>query len=286
MSLDYKLGVSSWLFVSPFTSPHIEPLFEKVAALGYDFIEIAIEDPSLFDADLVAAALSKYKLSAVVCGAFGASRDLTHSDPLVHQQCFDYIEACFKLCNKWNTHFLAGPIYSAVGKRRMLSPKDRQTEWDLAVKNVRIACEIASQYHCALAIEPINRFETDLVNTSADVCKLVQEINHPSAKISLDSFHMNIEEKNPMDAILQAGNNLIHMQISENHRGIPGSGITPWNDYVLGLNKINYKGMISLESFTPMNQQLAEAVCIWKPLAESQEIFAQEGLKFMKKTFN
>ena len=157
---------------------------------------------------------------------------------------------------------------------------------ELAVKNVRIACEIASQYHCALAIEPINRFETDLVNTSADVCKLVQEINHPSAKISLDSFHMNIEEKNPMDAILQAGNNLIHMQISENHRGIPGSGITPWNDYVLGLNKINYKGMISLESFTPMNQQLAEAVCIWKPLAESQEIFAQEGLKFMKKTFN
>ena len=66
MSLDYKLGVSSWLFVSPFTSPHIEPLFEKVAALGYDFIEIAIEDPSLIDADLVAAALSKYKLSAVV----------------------------------------------------------------------------------------------------------------------------------------------------------------------------------------------------------------------------
>jgi D-psicose/D-tagatose/L-ribulose 3-epimerase len=285
MSSKYKLGVSSWLFVSPFTSESIVPIFEKVAQLGYDAIEIAVEDPNQIDAEQVAAALQKYNLKAVVCGAFGASRDLTSNDPVVHQACFDYIEACLKLCNQWGTSFLAGPIYSAVGKRRMLSADARKKEWDLAVKNVRIACEIAAQHNCQLAIEPINRFETDLVNTAADVCQLVKDINHPAAKISLDSFHMNIEEKNPMDAILQAGSDLIHMQISENHRGIPGTGITPWNDYATALNKINYTGVISLESFTPKNQQLAEAVCIWKPLAESQELFAQEGLNFMKKIF-
>ena len=285
MSGKYKLGVSSWLFVSPFTTQSIEPIFEKVAQLGYDAIEIAVEDPKQIDAEKVAAALRKYNLTAVVCGAFGSSRDLTSNDPAIHQECFDYIEACLKLCNQWDTNFLAGPMYSAVGKRRMLSPVDRKKEWDLAVKNVRIACEMAAQHHCQLAIEPINRFESDLINSAADVCQLVKEINHPAAKISLDSFHMNIEEKNPLEAILQAGENLIHMQISENHRGIPGTGITPWNDYANGLNKINYQGMISLESFTPMNQQLAEAVCIWKPLADSQEIFAQQGLDFMKKTF-
>ncbi len=285
MSGKYKLGVSSWLFVSPFTTQSIEPIFEKVAQLGYDAIEIAVEDPQQIDAEKVANALRKYNLTAVVCGAFGTSRDLTSNDPAIHQECFDYIEACLKLCNLWDTNFLAGPMYSAVGKRRMLSPVDRKKEWDLAVKNVRIACEMAAQHHCQLAIEPINRFESDLVNSAADVCQLVKEINHPAAKISLDSFHMNIEEKNPLEAILQAGDNLIHMQISENHRGIPGTGITPWNDYATGLNKINYQGMISLESFTPMNQQLAEAVCIWKPLAASQEIFAQQGLDFMKKTF-
>jgi D-psicose/D-tagatose/L-ribulose 3-epimerase len=285
MSGKYKLGVSSWLFVSPFTTQSIESIFEKVSQLGYDAIEIAVEDPTQIDAEKVAAALRKYNLTAVVCGAFGTSRDLTSNDPAIHQECFDYIEACLKLCNHWGTSFLAGPMYSAVGKRRMLSTVDRKKEWDLAVKNVRIACEIAAQHHCQLAIEPINRFESDLVNTAADVCQLVKEINHPAAKISLDGFHMNIEEKNPLEAILQAGSNLIHMQISENHRGIPGTGTTPWNDYANGLNKINYQGVISLESFTPMNQQLAEAVCIWKPLADSQEIFAQQGLDFMKKTF-
>jgi len=285
MVAKYKYGVSSWLFVSPFTTDSIESLFEKVAQLGYDAIEIAVEDPTQIDAQKVAAALQKYNLTAVVCGAFGSSRDLTSFDPAIHQQCFDYIEACLKLCNQWGTHFLTGPMYSAVGKRRMLSAVDRKKEWDLAVKNVRIACEMAAQHHCQLAIEPINRFETDLVNTCAAVCQLVQEINHPAAKISLDSFHMNIEEKNPMEAIQQAGSNLIHMQISENHRGIPGTGTTPWNEYVHGLNKINYNGVISLESFTPMNQQLAEAVCIWKPMADSQDLFAQEGLDFMKKTF-
>ncbi|MEI7588356.1 MAG: sugar phosphate isomerase/epimerase family protein [Chitinophagia bacterium] len=285
MLAKYKFAVSSWLFVSPFTTESIEPIFEKVAQLGYDAIEIAVEDPELIDAEKVAIALRKYHLTAVVCGAFGSSRDLTSHDPAIHQQCFDYIEACLKLCNQWGTNFLAGPMYSAVGKRRMLSSIDRRKEWDLAVKNVRIACEMAAQHHCQLAIEPINRFETDLVNTAADVCKLVQDIKHPAAKISLDSFHMNMEEKNPTDAILQAGNNLIHMQISENHRGIPGTGTTPWDQYAAGLNKINYQGVISVESFTPMNQQLAEAVCIWKPLADSQEIFAQQGLNFMKKTF-
>ena len=285
MSAKYKFGVSSWLFVSPFTTQSIAPIFEKVSQLGYDAIEIAVEDPSQIDAEQVAAALDKYNLTAVVCGAFGASRDLTSNDPAIHQECFKYIEACLKLCNQWGTSFLAGPMYSAVGKRRMLSADARKKEWNLAVKNVRIACEIAAQHNCQLAIEPINRFETDLVNTSADVCQLVKEINHPAAKISLDSFHMNIEEKNPMEAILQAGSHLIHMQISENHRGIPGTGITPWNEYATALNKINYSGVISVESFTPMNQQLAEAVCIWKPLADSQEEFAQAGLNFMKKIF-
>jgi D-psicose/D-tagatose/L-ribulose 3-epimerase len=285
MSAKYKFGVSSWLFVSPFTTQSIEPIFEKVSQLGYDAIEIAVEDPSLIDADKVATALQKYNLKAIVCGAFGTSRDLTSSEPAVHQACFNYIETCLKLCNQWGTSFLTGPMYSAVGKRRMLSADARKKEWDLAVQNVRIACEMAAQHHCQLAIEPINRFETDLVNTAADVCQLVKDINHPAAKISLDSFHMNIEEKNPMEAILQAGNNLIHFQISENHRGIPGTGITPWNDYATALNKINYRGVISLESFTPTNQQLAEAVCIWKPLADSQEVFAQEGLSFMKKIF-
>jgi D-psicose/D-tagatose/L-ribulose 3-epimerase len=99
----------------------------------------------------------------------------------------------------------------------------------------------------------------------------------------LDGFHMNIEEKNIEEAIALAGNKLIHMQVSENYRGTPGTGQTRWDAYRKGLEAVNYQGIVTIESFTPENKELAGAVCFWHPMAESQDAFASEGLAFLKK---
>jgi D-psicose/D-tagatose/L-ribulose 3-epimerase len=285
MSLTVEFGVSTWLWTSPFQTSSIDELFSKVAEMGYKYVEIAVEDPDLIDGDAVFAGLEKYNLKAIVCGAFGPTRDLTHEDPEVHQNCFRYIEACLDFCKHWNTKFFAGPMYSAVGKARMVYPEQRKREWQLAVQNLRIVCEMAADRGLEIALEPLNRFESDLINTAEDVLRLVKEINHPAAKIILDGFHMNIEEPNIVAAIKTAGDLLIHVQVSENYRGTPGTGQTNWAAYKEGLEAINYKGVISIESFTPANQELAAAVCIWHPLAESQDLFANEGLAFLASTF-
>ena len=133
-----------------------------------------------------------------------------------------------------------------------------------------------------IALEPLNRFESDLVNTVYDVSRLIKDINHPAAKIMLDGFHMSIEERNVYDAILKAGDQLIHMKVSENYRGTPGTGQTPWNDYRKALEEINYAGVVAIESFTTENKELAGAVCFWHPMAESQDAFATDGLRFLK----
>ncbi len=138
----------------------------------------------------------------------------------------------------------------------------------------------------SIAIEPLNRFETDLVNTAADVLRMVQDINHSSAKIILDSFHMTIEERDLKAAFHTVKDHLIHVQVSENYRGFPGTGLTPWNDLRDGIQEIGYEGVVSIESFTPELKELAGAVCFWKPMAESQDAFATEGLAFLKKLFN
>jgi len=286
MSLTVEFGVSTWLWTSPFQTSSIDELFSKVAEMGYEYVEIAVEDPDLIDGDAVKAGLETYKLKAIVCGAFGPTRDLTHEDPEVHQNCLRYIEACLDFCKLWDTKFFAGPMYSAVGKARMVSPEQRKKEWQLAVQNLRIVCEMAADRGLEIALEPLNRFESDLINTAEDVLRLVKEINHPAAKIILDGFHMNIEEPNIVAAIKTAGDLLIHVQVSENYRGTPGTGQTNWAAYKEGLEAINYKGVISIESFTPANQELAAAVCIWHPLAESQDLFATEGLAFLESTFN
>lgn len=282
MGLNIKFGVSTWLWTSPFTTASIDVLFPKIASMGFDVVEIAVEDPALIDIKRVKEGLHRYNLKAGICGAFGPSRDLTHEDKSVHQNCLSYIEACLDICRELDAPFFGGPMYSAVGKARMLPPDLRKAEWELAVKNLRIACAMASERGLQIALEPLNRFESDLVNTTEDVRRLVRDIDHPAAKIMLDGFHMNIEERDVEQAIISAGSDLVHLQVAENYRGTPGTGQTRWDAYKRGLEAIAYNGTVTIESFTPDNKELAGAVCFWHPMADSQDGFASEGLRFLK----
>ncbi len=282
MSTSIKFGVSTWLWTSPFTTETIE-LFPKIKSMGYDAVEIPVEYPEKIDGRKVKEALLKNELEAIVCGAFGPTRDLTNDDPAVHQNCFNYIAECFKLCNEWDAKFLAGPMYSAVGKARMVTQEQRKVEWERAVTNLRKVCQMAQDKGLMIALEPLNRFESDLINTAEDVMRLIKDINDPAAKVLLDGFHMAIEEPDLEKAIASVGDKLIHVQVSENYRGTPGTGQTPWHAFKSGLGKINYSGVVSIESFTPEIKELAGAVCIWKNLAKSQDGFASEGIAFLKK---
>ena len=282
--MNISFAVSTWLWTSPFSTETVG-LFPKIKEIGYDAVEIPVEYPELIDGKKVKKALQQSGLKPVVCGAFGPNRDLTNDDPSVHQQCFDYIEACFELCNIWEAGFLAGPMYSAVGKARQVPPEQRKIEWGRAVINLQKVCKMAEARGLSIALEPLNRFESDLINRAEDVMRLINDINHPAAKVMLDGFHMNIEEPDMEEAVKQTGERLIHVQVSENYRGTPGTGQTRWDALKKGLQAINYQGVISIESFTPEVKELAGAVCIWRPLAEDQDKFASEGLAFLRKTF-
>jgi D-psicose/D-tagatose/L-ribulose 3-epimerase len=282
MALDVTFGVSTWLWTSPFNRETIA-LFPKIKSYGYDAVEIPVEDPALIDLDLVKKALADQGLKAIICGAFGPSRDLTHDDPAFHQTCFTYLDSCLEIASELGAGFVAGPMYSAVGKARLIAPEQRKVEWDRAVSNLRKVCRRAGEFGLDLAIETLNRFETDLINTSEDLMRLIGDINEPQAKAVLDGFHLNIEEPDLESAIRRVGDKLIHVQVSENYRGTPGTGQTNWAAWKRGLEAIDYRGTISIESFTPQVKELAGAVCIWKPLVPSQDGFANEGLKFLKK---
>ncbi len=282
MGLNIKLGVSTWLWTSPFNKNSIE-LFPKIKSMGYDAVEIPVEEPGLIHLKSLKEALAAHDLQPIICGAFGTSRDLTHDDPSFHKTSFDYIQACFEITSALGAKFLAGPMYSAVGKARLVTPEQRKTEWNRAVTNLQKVCEMAAEQGLEIALEPLNRFESDLINTAEELMRLIGDINHPAAKVLLDGFHMNIEEPDIERAIKMAGDKLIHVQVSENYRGTPGTGQTRWDAYKRGLEAINYKGVVSIESFTPDVKELAGAVCIWKPLASSQDEFARAGYQFLKK---
>jgi D-psicose/D-tagatose/L-ribulose 3-epimerase len=282
-----KFGVSTWLWTSPFTT-ETTALFPKIKRMGFDFVEIPIEDPALIDGKVVRRALDDHGLSCVGCGAFGPTRDLTHEDSKVHAVCFDYIQRSLDLCVQLGTDVFAGPMYSAVGKRRLLPAAERQREWNRAITNLRHACELAAKRGVRLAIEPLNRFETDLVNTAAEVARMVDDIGHPAAGVMADSYHMNLEERDNEQALRTIGHRLLHVQVSDNYRGCPGKGQVRWDTFkrgILAAQAAGYKGGIAIESFTPEIVELAGAVCFWRPMEPSQDGFAEDGLKFLKQLF-
>ena len=209
MALNVKFAISTWLWTSPFNKETVK-LFPKIKSYGYDAVEIPVEDPALIDIDWVKKALADNGLSPVICGAFGTSRDLTNEDPAFHKTCFDYLDSCFEIASELGAGFVAGPMYSAVGKARLVSPEQKKIEWNRAVTNLRKVCNRAGEFGLEIAIETLNRFETDLINTAEELIQLIKDINEPQAKALLDGFHMNIEEPSIEHAIQTVGDKLIH----------------------------------------------------------------------------
>jgi D-psicose/D-tagatose/L-ribulose 3-epimerase len=133
-----------------------------------------------------------------------------------------------------------------------------------------------------LAIEPLNRFETDLINTVEQGVELCRAVGSANVGLLIDTFHMHIEEKSLSAAIESAAPYIFHVQVSENDRGTPGKGQVRWDEFFASLSKINYGGQIVIESFLPTVKEIARAVSAWRPVAPSMDALAIDGLKFIK----
>jgi D-psicose/D-tagatose/L-ribulose 3-epimerase len=275
------IGVNAWVWTSPFGAASL-PLIAKAEAMGFDAFTIPVEDPAEIDAAAVRSALRASSLRVHVTGAFGPTRDLTHDDPRFREESLAYLGATLALCERWGARLLVGPCYSAVGKRRHVPPEQRKVEWERAVAGLRRAGAMAADHGVTLAVEPLNRFETDLVNTAEQLVRLLADVGHPAVKGHLDTFHMNIEEKDLAAAVRRVGADLVYVDASESDRGTPGSGQVDWDGLARGLREIGYAGDCVIESFTPACQTIAAAAAIWRPLAPSQDALAADGLRFLR----
>jgi D-psicose/D-tagatose/L-ribulose 3-epimerase len=176
-------------------------------------------------------------------------------------------------------------MYAAVGNTRLLTPSERKRQWDLAVESVSQVADYAAARGVRLAVEPLNRFETDLINTVDQGLRLLSDIGRGNVGFLLDTFHMNIEEKNIPDAIRRAGKHIFEFHSCSNDRGTPREDHLPWSKIAAALRGVKYEGPIVIEAFTPQIQEIAKAVSLWRPLAPSQDGLAQDGLRHLRQVF-
>lgn len=277
----YAFGVSSFILASPFTDGDVAQ-FDYAKEAGFDLFEVCIEDPALLTADALRAASDRTGLAVSVCGAFGPDRDVSHEDADMRRRGIDYIKLCIDFAAELSSPHVAGPMYSATGKTRLLEPAERKRQRAWAAESLREVADYGAERGVSLAIEPLNRFETDLVNTVEQGLELLDLIDRDNAGFMLDTFHMNIEEKHIGEAIRAAGDKVFHFQVSENDRGTPGSGNVAWTETWAALEDIEYKGAIVIESFLPTVKEIARAVSLWRPVAPSMDSLAREGLAFLQ----
>jgi D-psicose/D-tagatose/L-ribulose 3-epimerase len=158
-----------------------------------------------------------------------------------------------------------------------------EKEWDWAVEGFREICRFARENtDVILCTEPVNRFESHFINIAADAVRFLEEVGEDNARVHLDTFHMIREEDSFTRAVDTCGDRLGYIHACENQRGIPGTGLVPWEEFYRALRAVGYDGWITIESFDPNMENIAKLCCIWRKLADSPEELASQGLKFLK----
>lgn len=277
-----KFGVNTFVWVSPCTTQAVKDLAPKVKSMGFDILEISVENPDLIDMDAVKEILKENQLESIVCGAFGPDRNICSIDPAIRENARKYILWLIDAAAQLESETVCGPMYSAVGKDHIEDPVERQKEWQRAVTGIKEMAEAARKKGIKLALEPLNRFETDMINVVSQGLKFIEETGMDNVGFHLDTFHMHLEEKDSADAIRRAGKKIFHFHACENDRGVPGTGQVRWNEIAKALKEANYSGPVVIESFTDQVKEIARAVCIWREIAPSQDAIAVQGLKFLK----
>ena len=275
------LGASTFIWESPFGDDKLY-LAQHVASLGFNTLEICIEDPALVTAAIVRRAAEAAGIHVLVCGAFGPDRDVSHEDARRRQLGVAYLKRCIDIAAEVGSPLVSGPMYSATGKTRLLPEEEREQQRAWAAEGLHAAGEYAAALGVGLAIEPLNRFETDLVNTVEQGLDLCRRIDLDNVGLLLDTFHMNIEEKSTANALRAADSRVRHVHACENDRGAPGTGQVPWESVFAALQDIGYHGPIVIEAFTPQIKEIARAVSMWRPVAASSDELASEGLRFLR----
>ena len=280
-----QIGVNLWVWGAPITTEHIEEKIPLAAEMGFDAVEIPLADPEGFDHDRAASLLREHDLDVGVVAAMSEDRDLLHDDPDVRANGRQYLKTCIETADAVGATQLGGPLYAAVGRTWQMTDAERADAVDLVVDQLRSLADHAAERDVTLCVEPLNRFETSFLNTVDQGFEVIDRVERTNCRLLLDTFHMNIEEKSITNAIEAAGDRIGYFHACGNDRGAPGNDHIDWAGVAAALESAGYDDKAIIESFTPEVESIAKAAAIWRPLEESQDVLASDGLSNLRDIF-
>lgn len=276
----HRLGVNTWVWTSPLTDATLAALAAKVAGWGFDVLELPVENPGDWDPTRAARVLADHGLGATVCLVMPPGRELVATDAATIRSTQDYLRRVVDAAATVGAPVIAGPAYASVGRTWRLSPGERAGAYAQLRESLAPVVAHAGAAGVTVAVEPLNRYETSLLNTVGQTIEAIGDLPH--CGVALDLYHQNIEETDIPAAVRAAAGRVAHVQVCGNDRGTPGTDHLDWPAILAALDAAGYTGPLCIESFTAENATIATAASIWRPLAESQDAIAVDGLKFLR----
>ena len=279
-----KIAVNTWLFALRFTDERVA-ILDSVRELGFEAVEISLMQPGDFNCKRMRGELSRRGLTcssvAVICGE---GRDLRGT---AEQQraALEFLKGCIDTTADLECGLLNGPLYSRVGRTDAKPSDPRQEQLRVVAAHLRTLDEYAEKRGVQLAIEPILRFETDLINTCAEAMELIAMTGSSRLGVHLDTFHMNVEEANPVLAVVRAGSKLLNVHAADNHRSAPGTGAFNWQGLRDALRYIDYDRYVTIEAFHPDAPDISFPAAVRRKQVPTNMDVARRGLAFLRSLF-
>ena len=274
-----KYAAHSMMWTATFTEKDLG-LFDRLKRMGFDGLEIFLNHPESLPMEKIKEKMNETGMGCTLSVGLGKEQNLISPDSGARDAGVAFLKEAVDVACELGSDVVSGVIYAAWGE--FTGKMRTEDEWNYSKECLLKVAEYAKGKGVMLALEPVNRFETYFLNTVEDTRKMVEEINHPNVGIHADTFHMNIEEESFYGAIKMAGEHLCHVHLCENNRGIPGTGHIPWDDVFRALRELNYDRWAVVESFVPAVEEVARMTAIWRQLAPSADVMAEEGLKLYR----
>jgi D-psicose/D-tagatose/L-ribulose 3-epimerase len=274
-----KVGMNLLLWTTHVTQEHF-PLFGKLKQAGFDGVELPLFGGDANHYKAVRKELDNHGLACTTVTVANATANPISPDPGLRQAGLDHVKWAVEMTAILGGENLCGPYHSPLGIFSGTGPTEDEKR--RAAEVLRAGAEFAQKAKVMLAIEYLNRFECYFLTTAVDAKALVQRVNHPHFRMMYDTFHANIEEKQVGPTIDGIAGHFVHVHISENDRGTPGTGHVHWDETFRALRRVGYDGWLVIEAFGRALPDLAAATKVWRDLFPSAEEVYTRGLKFIK----
>ena len=277
----FKFGVDSFIWAESFAEKDLW-IIEKAKGLGFEVIDFAISNPYKFPTDLVKKELERVGIECVCTTTLTKETNPISPDPAIRKAAVAAMKKCVDICNTLGAPILGGVNYAAWG---YITKKPRTAEeWAWGVESMRESALYAKETgNVTICVECVNRFETFFLNIAEDAVRFCKDVGTGNMKVHLDCFHMIREEKSFSGAVKTCGNEYLgYIHVNENDRGIPGTGLVPFKEFLQAVHDVGYVGPLVIESFDPSFEELAGNCAIWRSFAPTGEALAMEGLKNLK----